>query len=324
MELDRDDRGSMQQVTQKFGHSLSTCSSSQSSSHSVEESLHEILLEQKGDKNKSPSYNDSLNICWDDTAPTNTTLRARGEKENPRSSDLSKLEAVFRRIHELFPDTSFGFLPVDLPTFHKKNLVTGVHLGRGCFSDVFEIQRIKQEKGQTDDSTGESSVAARYLTDLGETRYALKCLQEDARNDPINAWMNFADLVVETKLLSQLVHPNIIKLRAVGDREELSPNYFIVLDKLYDTLNVRMKKWKLEKAEHQQGLRRFGRKAKEAKTALWEKRLIYAFRLASALEYMHQQRVIHRDVKPENIGFDVVSTHESEAKIPLYIADIFL
>ena len=309
-----------EEFAKKIFCSLSTCSLSQSSSPSgsLEESLHEICLKDDGEETPTPSYNHSLNISWDDFAPTNTTLRSR--EGIPVSSELSTLEAVFERIRGLFPDTSAGFFPVNLPTFHRKELVTGVRLGRGCFSDVFELERIRghpeeKKQGQGGDSE-EFTMASQCLTPLGETRYALKCLQEDARNDPINAWMNFADMVVETRLLSQLVHPNIIKLRAVGGHEELSPHYFIILDKLYDTLSARIKKWKLENAENKQGLRRFiGRKAREAKTSLWEKRLIYAYRLAGALEHMHKHKVIHRDVKPENIGFDVVSIQKANLKL---------
>ena len=65
--------------------------------------------------------------------------------------------------HELFPDTSVGFLPVDLPKFHRNDLVTGVRLGRGCFSDVFEIQKINEPQqgghpaeGEVRDGAGHS------------------------------------------------------------------------------------------------------------------------------------------------------------------------
>lgn len=164
---------------------------------------------------------------------TTTTTKITATK----FSDLSKLEAVFQRIYDLFPDTSVGFLPVDLPKFHRNDIVARQRLGRGCFSDVFEIQQIKDHYDESDNlDSAEFSVANRFLTAHGKTRYALKCLQEGARQDPVHAWTNFAGPVVETRLLSQLVHPNIIRLQVIADREALCPNYFIVLDKLYGTL----------------------------------------------------------------------------------------
>ena len=283
----------------KLGYSMSTCSSSQSASFpSEEECFHEILLDHdEADKDSTPDLDDSFTTSWDDTAGTDATLRVRDDATVEQSVELSKLEAVFNRIHNLFPDTSLGFLPVKLPTVHRNDLVTGGRLGRGCFSDVFEIHKIKGHQGE------EQSQPTAY----GETQYALKCLREDARDDPINAWTNFADLVVESRLLSQLVHPNIINLRAVADKDALCPNYFIILDKLYDTLGTRMKKWKQDETKIKKGLNRFGWKPRDAKKCLWEKRLVLARCLPSALDYMHKQRVIHRDLKPENIGFDVVS-----------------
>ena len=45
------------------------------------------------------------------------------------------------------------------------------------------------------------------------------------------AW-GVVNLAVETTFLSSLSHPHIIKLRALGAEEMLSPNYFIVTDRL--------------------------------------------------------------------------------------------
>lgn len=178
-----DERLGDEEFAKQIFCSLSTCSLSRSSSpsNSLEESLHAIFLKDDGEETPTPSYNHSLNISWDDFAPTNTTLRSR--EEIPESLELSKLEAVFERIRGLFPDTNAGFFPVALPTFHRKELVTGVRLGRGCFSDVFEIERIRghpEEKQSQGGDSEEFTMASQCLTPLGETRYALKCLQEDA------------------------------------------------------------------------------------------------------------------------------------------------
>ena len=58
-----------------------------------------------------------------------------------------------------------------------------------------------------------------------------------------------SDLALEAELLASLVHPNIIKLRGIshGGAEafENGPKgYFLVIDRLFDTLDSRMKRWR--------------------------------------------------------------------------------
>mmetsp|Transcript_6985 Transcript_6985/g.13798 ORF Transcript_6985/g.13798 Transcript_6985/m.13798 type:complete len:302 (+) Transcript_6985:344-1249(+) len=115
------------------------------------------------------------------------------------------------------------------------------------------------------------------------------------------------DLVVETRILFQLQqHPNIIKVRAVSRGNPLRANYFIVLDRLTETLKDRMIKWKAKlRKSGPKLLRPFRRRDTSADGALWKERLTNAYELTSALEHMHKERVIHRDLKPENIGYDL-------------------
>ena len=54
------------------------------------------------------------------------------------------------------------------------------------------------------------------------------------------------DMATETHFLSVLDHPHIIKMRAVGEIDMFDKNYFIVLDRLYDTLDERIDDWKEE------------------------------------------------------------------------------
>ena len=53
-------------------------------------------------------------------------------------------------------------------------------------------------------------------------------------------------MAVETMFLSVVSHPHIITMRAFGANGMFKPNYFIILDRLYDTLEARIPKWKLQ------------------------------------------------------------------------------
>jgi len=143
----------------------------------------------------------------------------------------------------------------------------------------------------------------------GDSRYAIKVLSKETIQDSESYPQAVMDLAVEARILSCLTdHPNIVKLRATcrGDPFAESPDYFILLDRLHDTLEVRMKKWRQERDRLNTIRTRLFRRDLMGikKGALYEKRLLVALDLSSALAYIHRSRIIHRDLKPDNMGFD--------------------
>jgi tRNA A-37 threonylcarbamoyl transferase component Bud32 len=92
-------------------------------------------------------------------------------------------------------------------------------------------------------------------------------------------------------------------MRAVADCSPYEKGFFIVLDRLYSTLADRMKLWK---KRHQGSLKSlsFGKPKNKVDPVLIEK-IIVAYQIGRAMAYFHQMNIIYRDLKPQNIGFDV-------------------
>ena len=128
---------------------------------------------------------------------------------------------------------------------------------------------------------------------------AMKCLRPQIRSDMTQFTIGAEDLVHETAVLASLNHPNIIKLhgRASGNLAEafmLNDGYFILLDRLSETLHDRIDSWK--------GHPMFS----SIKPTM--KQLEVAHIVAGAMSYLHSKKIIFRDLKPDNVGFDSYGT----------------
>lgn len=117
-------------------------------------------------------------------------------------------------------------------------------------------------------------------------RYAVKQLRMTSQKQ---AETGLIDLSLEAKFLSCINHPNIIKIRAVvGD--PLSPNFGIVLDRLYMTLKEQMDLWTEERAlANGTGLCAclFGTVDTQAIASLVSSAITYAYDLSCALRHIH-------------------------------------
>jgi serine/threonine protein kinase len=158
-----------------------------------------------------------------------------------------------------------------LPKVVFEDMALGSALGTGGFSTVYRVTCALGD---------DSSV---------EGEYALKRLDEDIE-DQAAVVAAATDLVFEAKILSEIPHhENIIRLFAVStDVWDKPQEGFLILEQMADTLHDRLARWRPRPSSLS---------AKERMSQI-------APGIARAMEFLHENRVIYRDLKPQNVGFD--------------------
>jgi hypothetical protein len=194
-------------------------------------------------------------------------------------------------------------------------------LGKGGFCAVSEVSMIslQQETGAPADSAPKNTGIDKFKND-GDTlldeqkfmllqqdrtfmsehclrgqskscRYAIKKLHTDCYKDKHRFINGIVDLAIEVKFLSQISHPSIIKLRAISSTTPPGDDkFFIVLDRLYDTLTIRLQKWKQQDHvcnSNWNKLLRGPKRAKEQQCMAFIERISFANDVAGALKYLH-------------------------------------
>lgn len=187
-----------------------------------------------------------------------------------RFAEKSRLERFDDEIHN-----------VSWPEIRKKEV-----LGEGAFSIVYKVQLASN-------GSGGASLD-------GNKHYALKHIKPDITEDSKDFRVAAVDLAVEGELLSRLRHDNIIKLFGIyGGNPKTSyvdfqNGYFLLIDVLEDTLTRRLMK-----------MRRIAKKKKRnGNYTMLNMVQKVAIGVAKGLQYLHENGVILRDLKPDNVGFD--------------------
>ena len=222
-------------------------------------------------------------------------------------SDRTRGQEYARKTYvDCFKESSIADNIDGFPKFDKNQLKLGKILGKGAFGTVYEVRGVKiDNKSESDEGQFIADHCLREST--GDARYAIKELSEELFKDYGVFIQGTIDMAIETRVLSDIEHPNIIKARALASGSPFEDGYFIMMDRLYDTLDSRIGKWSKKKRNFSGiGGKILDRNGKKKK-GVWEEKVVAAFDLSDALGYLHRKKIVYRDLKPENIGFDIVS-----------------
>lgn len=186
-------------------------------------------------------------------------------------------------------------------SFQRQEIALGSLLGKGRFSKVYEITSIeldpKADEAGVDACSLDVSERARTVMSkhARQGKYAMKRLRKKLLRRPRDFTRAAAHMVIEAQYLSKLDHPNILKLRgsALGGASSLETGnhdgYFLILDRVTETLQERIHKtWATQRSSGSE---------------LLYQKTHYALQLASAIQYLHDRRIIFRDLSPKNLGF---------------------
>lgn len=172
----------------------------------------------------------------------------------------------------------------DISSFNLSKLELGKVVGYGSFCKVQEI------------------VATDLDLDCLRNNYVVKQLRSSLEYSDRS--LGISDLCNEAKCLRNLSHPNIIRMRGVASEEEENCSFCgIILDRVERTLEDEMESWDVKI----NFVKRSWWKCTNYKNFmkdLWVERINAAYGISSAMQYLHGKKIIYRDLKPQNIGFD--------------------
>jgi len=188
-----------------------------------------------------------------------------------------------------------------VPYFERDEIMPylGDKLGKGGFNSVYELEKIELDESNpvSDDQRQQRSVV---LKNIDHKLLAVKFLNESAMSNSNEFCNGAADLLLEAKYLSAISnhpHPSIISLHGVaaagaaGFATGQMGGYFLVVDRLYDTLDKRIDIWKELKRRK---LRHSSPQNIKLLQAMFLQRLNVATDICGAIRHLHNLKIVFR------------------------------
>lgn len=133
-------------------------------------------------------------------------------------------------------------------------------------------------------------------------KYVVKRLCTD-NPDKITFLKGVVDLAMEAKFLSALNHINVIKMYGVSCDGPFAEGFFIVLERMEETLTKRIKKW-MDIDRQSKGITGVFTGSRRKLEELKSEQMLSAFEVAKGTNHLHEKKIIFRDLKPDNIGYN--------------------
>lgn len=212
-----------------------------------------------------------------------------------------------------------------LALFDRDEISVGKQLGKGGFSNVYEIKSFRSESSTKRQAwrTANQMIIRSYFRETatnehsGKGNYVMKHLKHSLMTTPKAFQMAAVDLAVEAHFLSSFRHPHILKLRGLagdgiqGYKSGRHDGYFLILDRLEESLEQRLDSWRHQHEQDDEDLplsamveRMKLHKTQDCHRGDYSEPLKYATQIANALSYLHERDVMYRDLKPSNCGID--------------------
>jgi serine/threonine protein kinase len=202
-----------------------------------------------------------------------------------------------------------------LPQLERDELEVGNILGEGGFAEVRELISLRKFNACEDSVLEVQKEHADFIGKPHRRKdrrsdFVLKQLGTKFLQKPQHFRIAAHDLIMESHFLACLQHPHIISIQAVAKGGALSyesgriDGFFFVMDRIELTLRQRIQQWskQLVKFKKQVVATLYG--PHMAECVLYVGRLQAVLDVSSAITYLHDRRVMHRDIKAENVGID--------------------